>query len=89
MGAGGSVESVSEHYLMCISPKQYKKQQLQTVELKVAMDCDGCELKVKNALSSLRGLLLTIHYSPLPSLFIPSSSFKKAFSPHFFFLSFF
>lgn len=46
-----------EHYLICISHKRhYKKQlQLQTVELKVAMDCDGCELKVKKALSSLRG----------------------------------
>ncbi|KAL4021198.1 heavy metal-associated isoprenylated plant protein 20-like [Cucumis melo var. makuwa] len=46
-----------EHYLICISHKHYKKQlQLQTVELKVAMDCDGCELKVKKALSSLRGV---------------------------------
>ncbi|KGN54783.1 heavy metal-associated isoprenylated plant protein 23 [Cucumis sativus] len=47
-----------EHYLICISHKRhYKKQlQLQTVELKVAMDCDGCELKVKKALSSLRGV---------------------------------
>ncbi|KAF2284095.1 hypothetical protein GH714_018939 [Hevea brasiliensis] len=29
---------------------------LHTVELKVRMDCDGCELKVKNALSSLSGV---------------------------------
>ncbi|XP_027336906.1 heavy metal-associated isoprenylated plant protein 23-like [Abrus precatorius] len=33
-----------------------KKKQLQTVELKVRMDCDGCELKVKKALSSLNGV---------------------------------
>ncbi|KAK4256709.1 hypothetical protein QN277_006398 [Acacia crassicarpa] len=33
-----------------------KKKQLQTVELKVRMDCDGCELKVKKALSSLSGV---------------------------------
>lgn len=32
-----------------------KRRQLQTVELKVRMDCEGCELKVKNALSSLKG----------------------------------
>jgi hypothetical protein len=32
-----------------------KKKQLQTVELKVRMDCDGCELKVKKTLSSLSG----------------------------------
>ncbi|KAB2597351.1 heavy metal-associated isoprenylated plant protein 26-like [Pyrus ussuriensis x Pyrus communis] len=36
--------------------KHKKKKQLQTVELKVRMDCDGCELKVKNALSSLTGV---------------------------------
>ncbi|KDP46890.1 hypothetical protein JCGZ_24099 [Jatropha curcas] len=36
--------------------KHKKKKQLQTVELKVRMDCDGCELKVKNALSSLSGV---------------------------------
>ncbi|CAK9322037.1 unnamed protein product [Citrullus colocynthis] len=46
-----------EQYLICISHKHYEKQlQLQTVELKVAMDCDGCELKVNKALSSLRGV---------------------------------
>ncbi|KAH7520648.1 hypothetical protein FEM48_Zijuj08G0167500 [Ziziphus jujuba var. spinosa] len=36
--------------------KYKKKKQLQTVELKVRMDCDGCELKVKKALSSLSGV---------------------------------
>uniref|UniRef100_A0A0E0KEE6 HMA domain-containing protein n=1 Tax=Oryza punctata TaxID=4537 RepID=A0A0E0KEE6_ORYPU len=36
--------------------KNSKRRQLQTVELKVRMDCDGCELKVKNALSSLKGV---------------------------------
>ncbi|KAL5555941.1 hypothetical protein UlMin_038177 [Ulmus minor] len=38
------------------SHKHKKKKQLQTVELKVRMDCDGCELKVKKALSSLSGV---------------------------------
>lgn len=33
-----------------------KKKQLQAVELKIRMDCDGCELKVKKALSSLSGM---------------------------------
>ncbi|CAD5188136.1 heavy metal-associated isoprenylated plant protein 23-like [Musa acuminata AAA Group] len=33
-----------------------KKKQFQTVELKVRMDCDGCELKVKKALSSINGV---------------------------------
>ncbi|EPS58148.1 hypothetical protein M569_16668, partial [Genlisea aurea] len=33
-----------------------KKAPHQTVNLKVRMDCDGCELKVKKALSSLPGV---------------------------------
>lgn len=37
-----------------------KKKQFQTVELKVRMDCDGCELKVKKALSSINGMPLSI-----------------------------
>ncbi|KAK9678643.1 hypothetical protein RND81_11G225100 [Saponaria officinalis] len=38
--------------------RKYKKKtkQFQTVELKVRIDCDGCELKVKKALSSLSGV---------------------------------
>jgi len=31
------------------------RKQLQTVELRVTMDCDGCVLKVKKTLSSLDG----------------------------------
>uniref|UniRef100_A0A0E0M0E9 HMA domain-containing protein n=1 Tax=Oryza punctata TaxID=4537 RepID=A0A0E0M0E9_ORYPU len=39
------------------SRRRYKKRkQFQTVELKVRMDCDGCELKVRNALSSMKGV---------------------------------
>ena len=33
-----------------------KRKQFQTVELKVRMDCDGCELKVRNALSGMKGM---------------------------------
>ncbi|KAH7652711.1 Copper chaperone domain-containing protein [Dioscorea alata] len=36
--------------------KHKKKKQINTVELKVRMDCDGCELKVKNALSNMKGV---------------------------------
>ncbi|PKA49085.1 Heavy metal-associated isoprenylated plant protein 26 [Apostasia shenzhenica] len=36
--------------------KKKKKKQLQTVELKVRMDCEGCELKVKKVLSSMKGV---------------------------------
>ncbi|XP_047073296.1 heavy metal-associated isoprenylated plant protein 23-like [Lolium rigidum] len=32
-----------------------KRRQFNTVELKVRMDCDGCELKVRNALATMKG----------------------------------
>ncbi|KAL8472048.1 hypothetical protein ACS0TY_029322 [Phlomoides rotata] len=38
------------------SHKHKKRKQFQTVNLKVRMDCDGCELKVKKTLSSLSGV---------------------------------
>ncbi|OWM82229.1 heavy metal-associated isoprenylated plant protein 23 [Punica granatum] len=54
MGVAGTIEYLSD--LMGSGHGHGKKRkQLQTVELKVRMDCDGCELKVKNALSSLSG----------------------------------
>jgi len=37
--------------------KKKKRKQLQTVELKVRMDCEGCELKVRSTLSSMKGSL--------------------------------
>ncbi|XP_010555349.1 PREDICTED: heavy metal-associated isoprenylated plant protein 20 [Tarenaya hassleriana] len=57
MGFGGTMEYLSE----LINGGRHKhgkkkKKQFQTVELKVRMDCDGCVLKVKNALSSLSGV---------------------------------
>ncbi|XP_057972146.1 heavy metal-associated isoprenylated plant protein 23 [Malania oleifera] len=55
MGVGGTLEYLSD--LMASGHKhKKKKKQMQTVELKVRMDCDGCELKVKNTLSSLSGV---------------------------------
>ncbi|GAA0157423.1 hypothetical protein LIER_14693 [Lithospermum erythrorhizon] len=55
MGIGGTMDYISD--MMSSSGHNHKrKKQYQTVELKVRMDCDGCELKVKNALSSLNGV---------------------------------
>ncbi|KAE8704908.1 Heavy metal-associated isoprenylated plant protein 26 [Hibiscus syriacus] len=55
MGVSGTLEFFSD--LMSSSGhKHNKRKQLQTVELKVRMDCDGCELKVKKALSSMSGV---------------------------------
>lgn len=59
MGVGGTLEYLSN--FMGSSGHHKKKKQLQTVELKVRMDCDGCELKVKKALSSLDGILV-LHF---------------------------
>ncbi|XP_068642199.1 heavy metal-associated isoprenylated plant protein 23-like [Aristolochia californica] len=55
MGVAGTLEYFSG---LLSSGHKYKKKkkQLNTVELKVRMDCDGCELKVKKALSSLSGV---------------------------------
>ncbi|RVW45714.1 Heavy metal-associated isoprenylated plant protein 21 [Vitis vinifera] len=33
-----------------------KRKPMQTVEIKVKMDCDGCERRVKNAVTSMRGV---------------------------------
>uniref|UniRef100_A0A1D1Y6H2 Copper-exporting P-type ATPase A n=1 Tax=Anthurium amnicola TaxID=1678845 RepID=A0A1D1Y6H2_9ARAE len=54
MGLGGTLEYLSG--LWGHEHKKKRKKQLQTVELKVRMDCDGCELKVKKALSSMKGV---------------------------------
>ncbi|KAG5607371.1 hypothetical protein H5410_028863 [Solanum commersonii] len=55
MGLGGTLEYISN--MMKIShTSNNKKRQFHTVELKVRMDCDGCELKVKKTLSSLSGV---------------------------------
>ncbi|GLJ51173.1 hypothetical protein SUGI_1089070 [Cryptomeria japonica] len=50
----GALEYVSD--LLARTSKHKKRKQMQTVELKVRMDCDGCELKVKNSVSSMKGV---------------------------------
>ncbi|XP_077246262.1 heavy metal-associated isoprenylated plant protein 26-like [Tasmannia lanceolata] len=53
MGALGYVSDL----LRIPSRKKLKKgQQLQTVELKVRMDCEGCERKVKKAVEGMKGV---------------------------------
>lgn len=56
MGIGGALEYVSGLLSKSSNKSKKKKKVLQTVELKVRMDCDGCERKVKNALSSMKGV---------------------------------
>ncbi|KAL5714800.1 Heavy metal-associated isoprenylated plant protein 23 [Ranunculus cassubicifolius] len=54
MGVSGTLEYFSD--LLSSSHSHKRKKQFQTVELKVRMDCDGCELRVKNTLSSMSGV---------------------------------
>ncbi|KAL9456869.1 hypothetical protein AB3S75_005991 [Citrus x aurantiifolia] len=37
------------------TPRGKKRKPMQTVDIKVKMDCDGCERKVRKAVSSIRG----------------------------------
>lgn len=41
-----------------------KKKQIQTVAVKIRMDCDGCGRKVKKVLSGVKGTI----YDPFPFL---------------------
>ena len=50
---GGTLECFSN--FLGSGRRHKKRKQFQTVELKVRMDCEGCELKVRNALSTMRG----------------------------------
>jgi hypothetical protein len=64
MGVGGTLEYLSDLVSSGHHHLKKKKKQFQTVDLKVRMDCDGCEMKVKKALSSLSGkvtFFLTFH----------------------------
>ncbi|MCD7450978.1 Heavy metal-associated isoprenylated plant protein 23 [Datura stramonium] len=56
MGLGGTLEYISNIMRTSHKSNKNKKKQFPTVELKIRMDCDGCELKVKKALSSLSGV---------------------------------
>ncbi|CAM8957146.1 unnamed protein product [Rhodiola kirilowii] len=36
--------------------RRHKRKSMQTVEIKVKMDCDGCERKVRNAVTYMKGV---------------------------------
>ena len=50
---GGTLDFLSS--LLGGGHRYNKRKQFQTVELRVRMDCEGCELKVRNALSTMKG----------------------------------
>ncbi|KAJ7005484.1 heavy metal-associated isoprenylated plant protein 24-like [Populus alba x Populus x berolinensis] len=54
MGVAGTLEYFSD--LLSNVKRRKKKKQMQTVALKVRMDCEGCERKVKSVLSGVKGV---------------------------------
>lgn len=54
MGVGGTIEYISD--VLSSVKKHKKKKQIQTVALKIRMDCEGCARKVKSVLSSVKGI---------------------------------
>ncbi|KAK0573741.1 hypothetical protein LWI29_029015 [Acer saccharum] len=38
-----------------VTPRRKKRKAMQTVEIKVKMDCDGCERRVRNSVCSMKG----------------------------------
>lgn len=61
---GGTLEYLSDLLGGGSSRRRYKKRkQFQTVELRVRMDCDGCEMKVRNALSSMKGTVFFLFFT--------------------------
>ncbi|KAH0756892.1 hypothetical protein KY290_020385 [Solanum tuberosum] len=51
----GIVDHISDMFEIT-STRKSKRKPMQTVEIKVKMDCDGCERKVTNAVSSIKGV---------------------------------
>ncbi|XP_030950073.1 heavy metal-associated isoprenylated plant protein 20-like [Quercus lobata] len=49
----GALDFLSDY--ITISTPRKKRKAMQTVEIKVKMDCDGCERRVKNAVSNMKG----------------------------------
>ncbi|KAG6714948.1 hypothetical protein I3842_05G226500 [Carya illinoinensis] len=53
MGVEGTLEYLSD--LLSSVKKRKKRKQIQTVALKIRMDCEGCERKVKKVLYGVKG----------------------------------
>uniref|UniRef100_A0A2P2JGB1 Metal ion binding protein n=2 Tax=Rhizophora mucronata TaxID=61149 RepID=A0A2P2JGB1_RHIMU len=55
MGALDSLSDFLSDFLIAARKKR-KRKPMQTVEIKVKMDCDGCERKVKEAARNMKGV---------------------------------
>ncbi|KAM6567101.1 heavy metal-associated isoprenylated plant protein 21 [Cannabis sativa] len=52
----GALDYLSNFCIVTSSTTRSKRKPMQTVEIKVKMDCDGCERRVKNAVASMKGV---------------------------------
>ncbi|XP_051117721.1 heavy metal-associated isoprenylated plant protein 21-like [Andrographis paniculata] len=55
----GAVQECVSSLCLCMfttTTTKSKRRSMQTVEIKVKMDCDGCERRVKNAIKNLKGV---------------------------------
>ncbi|KAH8496057.1 hypothetical protein Peur_055256 [Populus x canadensis] len=54
----GALDDLSDYLsdLFTVARKKRKRKPMQTVDIKVKMDCDGCERRVKNSVSSMKGV---------------------------------
>ncbi|KAG8382793.1 hypothetical protein BUALT_Bualt05G0114200 [Buddleja alternifolia] len=51
----GFIDHISKMFTV-ESTRKSKRKPMQTVEIRVKMDCDGCERRVRNAVSSMKGV---------------------------------
>ncbi|KAI3833917.1 hypothetical protein MKW92_051232 [Papaver armeniacum] len=51
----GVLDNLS-NFCTITSTRKSKRKPMQTVEIKVKMDCDGCERRVKNSVSHMKGV---------------------------------
>lgn len=66
MGVQGTLEYLSD--LLSSVKSKKKKKQIQTVAVKIRMDCEGCARKVKKVLSGVKGTVCSISISCIKSL---------------------
>ncbi|XP_077242324.1 heavy metal transport/detoxification superfamily protein [Tasmannia lanceolata] len=52
----GALDYLSNFCTVTSTSTRSKRKPMQTVDIKVKMDCDGCERRVKNAVSSMKGV---------------------------------
>ncbi|KAJ4974490.1 hypothetical protein NE237_007664 [Protea cynaroides] len=52
----GALDYLSNFCTLTSTRNRTKRKPIQTVDIKVKMDCDGCERRVKNALTTMKGV---------------------------------